>query len=504
MTTASTPSGVSSTGATLSGSYTGATLAVSEVGFYYGTTNSPSTKVTATGTSSPFSKAITGLTPNTTYYYKAYVIEGGEERTGSVLSFKTKAVATSAVYNDAASAVTSSSAKLNGHFSGATGQIYETGFFWGTSSGNLSETVTTDGTNASSGSFSCTIGGSSPLLASTTYYFKAYVLEYDEAFGNYVERVASTVQSFTTAAQQQVNTNYLTDYGMPDVSGLGVSLRQSGTYTDRDDKWYSYNTSNNKRQIAVHTYSTGAPNNAETLNYVVLYDETKYAPVWTYHVMNSTYWPDNNEGRNDSWMSDPAITLAQQTGLDNGGSTNNGGCGYSRGHLVASDYRQTTVAQNKQTFYYSNQAPQWQDSFNSGVWSTLENRVKTMTPSGTTMLYVITGVLYEGTTTTLPSGSKNVPIPSHFYKCIMKCTFNGSTVTGAQGIAFVYTNQAHITKDTGLTYYGTDANTGNEYFVTSIDAIEERAGFNFFANVPAAYQNAAESNTNHYWFTGQN
>ena len=80
MTTANTPSGVSSTGATLSGSYAGATLTVSEVGFYYGTTNNPSTKVAAEGTSSSFSKALTGLNSNTTYYYKAYVIEGGEER----------------------------------------------------------------------------------------------------------------------------------------------------------------------------------------------------------------------------------------------------------------------------------------------------------------------------------------------------------------------------------------------------------------------------------------
>lgn len=476
-------------------------MTVSEVGFYYGTTNNPSTKVTATGTSSPFTKALTGLTPGTTYYYKAYVIEGGQECTGSVQSFKTKAVATSTVYNDAASAVTSSSAQLNGHFSGATGQIYETGFYWGTSSGNLNQTVTTDGTNASSGSFSCTIGGSSPLSASTTYYFKAYVLEYDEASGSYVERVASTVQSFTTTAvtPQTGWQAYLSDYGMPNVSGLGLSLRQSGTLSSRDDKWYSVSTSNSNRQIAIHTYSQGAPNNAETLNYVVLYDKTKYAPLWTYHVMNTTYWPDNDAGRasNSDWTNDPAISLTQQGGLDNASTV-----GYSRGHLVASNYRQTSEEQNKQTFYHSNQAPQWQNSFNDGVWSSLESRVKAMAPSGTTMLYVVTGVLYEGTTTTLPSGSLNVPIPSHFYKCIMKCTFSGSTITGAQGIAFVYSNQAHITKNTGLTYYGTDTQTGNECFVTTIDAIETRAGFDFFSAVPANLQNTAEANADHRWFTG--
>lgn len=276
---------------------------------------------------------------------------------------------------------------------------------------------------------------------------------------------------------------------MPDVSGIVTTLRTNGSYSDRDDNWYSYNTSNNKRQVAVHTY-THPSSSEETLNYVVLYDETKYAPVWTYHVMNSTLYPDNNVGRpnNSSWRSDPAISLTQQSGLDNAEDV-----GFSRGHLVASDYRQTTTELAKQTFYYSNQAPQWQDSFNGGMWASLEGRVKTMAPSGTTMLYVVTGVLYEGSTTTLPSGSLNVPIPSHFYKCIMKCTFNGSgEISGAQGIAFVYTNEAHNG------YYYDNA------FVTTIDAIETRAGFDFFANVPTSYQNSAESNTNHSWFTGQN
>ena len=116
-------------------------------------------------------------------------------------------------------------------------------------------------------------------------------------------------------------------------------------------------------------------------------------------------------------------------------------------------------------------------------------------PAGTTMLYVVTGVLYEGTVTTLKSGSGalNVPIPSHFYKCIMKCTLNASgSVTAAQGIAFVYSNVSHP----GESYC-------NAEFVTSIDAIEQRAGFDFFASVPDNLESAAESNTNHSWFTGE-
>ena len=492
---------MSSTGATLSGSYSGASSTPSAAGFKYGTTSgslNQTASSSVSGTSGSLSATLSNLSAGTTYYYKAFVtVSGtgdysGQSNTfyGTEYSFTTKAVATATVSNSAATAVTSSSAQLNGSYIGASGQIYETGFYWGTSQNGLTNQVTTDGSNAASGSFSCTIGGETPLSANTTYYYKAYVLEKNEETNQWVERLASSTQSFTTSSTSSQTTwqTYLGDYGMPDVSGLGTSLRQSGTYSDRDDKWYSVNTNNNKRQIAIHTYTTGSPSSSETLNYVVLYDETKYAPVWTYHVMNSYYWPDNNAGRNDSWMDDPAINLTQQGGLDNASTV-----GYSRGHLVASDYRQTNVKQNKQTFYHSNQAPQWQNSFNSGIWSTLEGRVKSMTPSETTtMLYVVTGVLYEGTITTKSSGSLNVPIPSHFYKCIMKCTLNGSgEPTSAQGIAFIYTNEAH---------------SGNYYdstFVTSIDAIETRAGFDFFASVPTSVQNSAESNTNHTWFTGQ-
>ena len=335
-----------------------------------------------------------------------------------------------------------------------------------------------------SGKFSAEVDGLSP---NTQYSIQAFMTVSDGNGGH--KEISSEVQTFTTRSESGVDFSRLNGYGMPDVSAIVTGLGTSGT-NDRDDHWYRYNTSNNKRQIAVHTY-THPTSSSETINYVVLYDSNRYAPLWTAHTMNSTQWPDNNVGRNEEWTNDPAISLTQQSGLDNAGTV-----GFSKGHLVASDYRQSSVKQNKQTFYYSNQAPQWQDGFNSGVWETLENRVKTKTPSGTTMLYVITGVLYEGTITYKSSGSLSVPIPSHFYKCIMQCTFDGSTITDAKGIAFVYTNQSHSGN-----YYDKDSNT-NEVFVTTIDDLEDRAGFNFFANVPADLQNIAEANTNHGWFTG--
>ncbi|MBO4605888.1 MAG: DNA/RNA non-specific endonuclease [Bacteroidales bacterium] len=467
MTTGET-SGLSSTGVTLSGSFEGATGTISEVGFRYGTTSgSLGTKAVATGTSSPFSKALTGLTPNTTYYYKAYVIEGGEERLSSQSSFKTKAIATADVTTSAADNLTQTSATLYGSYTDATGTVSRVGFKYGISSGNLTQDVYTDG---NSSSFSENITG---LIEGKKYYYKAYVVEYNEETGT--EYRYGDEMSFTTVSYP----NYLGRYEVPAITNLSGS-GSTGTNAAKGDRWRRYNTTNANRQIATHSFEH-PDSHTWVCNYTILYDQTRYAPLWTAHAMHQSMWPNKKVGRNESWSTDPAIGLTQQSGLDNAGTV-----GYSRGHLVASNYRQSTVEQNKQTFYYSNQAPQWQDSFNSGVWSSLEEAVASNAPSGSDTLYVVTGVLYEGSITTLKSGSLNVPIPSHFYKCLMLCSFNAQgEMTAASGCAYIFTNEAH--------------NGSYSSGITTINSIETRSGFDFFANVPTSLQNAAENMTDSLW-----
>ena len=367
-------------------------------------------------------------------------------------------------------------AVLRASYADNTGDIAEMGFFWGTSPGLLNQTLYAD--YSPSGSFDAVL---SSLQPGTTYYYRAFIAEYDAAQGRYVDRLGA-VLSFTTEKEAAVNTDpgYLGCFEMPDVSALLSGTSIYGTKADRDDRWYRYGTTNSRRQIVTHTYTLSGK---QVRNYTVLYDGSKYAPVWTAHAMHRSMWPNNNAGRNDSWTEDPGISLTQQTGLNNASAV-----GYSRGHLVASNYRQSSVGQNKQTFYYSNQAPQWQNGFNDGTWSSLETDVTGHAPSGRDTLYVVTGVLYEGTVKTLPSREGlQVPIPSHFYKCLMKCSFNASgEMTAAKGCAYIFTNESH----SGMPY-----SSG----ISSIDAIEQRAGFDFFARVPEALQKEAERTSSPLW-----
>jgi DNA/RNA endonuclease G (NUC1) len=256
----------------------------------------------------------------------------------------------------------------------------------------------------------------------------------------------------------------------------------SGYNESRDDIYWFWDTDNAMQRIATHTF---ADSYGRRRNYTVLFDGEKHCPLWTAHAMHAEAWADTGVNRSNSWDYDPAFEISwQQTGLDNAQSV-----GYSRGHFVASNYRKTTDEQNAQTFYYTNQAPQWQNSFNSGVWSSLEASVKSAAPSGSDTLYVVTGVLFEGDEMRLPSKGISVAVPSHFYKCLMKCSFDSSgEITGASGTAFIYTNEAH----SGVSY-------NDSAFITTIDEIESRTGYDFFPRVPSKMQNAAEAVSTALW-----
>src|SRR6185369_9430797 len=119
-------SGVSNSGATLNGQASPGGAAATGW-FRYGTTDPGTcndtfgTRVPTTGganlgsgtTAAPFSQALTGLLPGTTYYFCAIAQNAVGVGTGTVLSFTTSAVAP-VVTTSSVSGVTNSSATLNG------------------------------------------------------------------------------------------------------------------------------------------------------------------------------------------------------------------------------------------------------------------------------------------------------------------------------------------------------------------------------------------------------
>ena len=234
---------------------------------------------------------------------------------------------------------------------------------------------------------------------------------------------------------------------------------------------YVYDCEDEDRMIVTHTFTE---NGNRVRNYTLLFDRTKKASLWVAFGMHKSVW-DGGSGRHDSWQDDPAIPSGWQSpGV---------GDPYSRGHQIASNDRQVNVTANKQTFYHSNQTPQWQNGFNGGIWNQLENAIQDNAPTGRDTMYVVTGPIFKDGSTVKDRNGETVPLPAAYWKCVMLCSFDSNgNMTDAEGIGYYFPQNS--------------AYTGKYYnYSTTIDEIEEICGFDLYANVPKELQDRAESNS---------
>ncbi len=176
---ASTPSNIAQTSATLNASFTQGTKTITAYKFCYGT-SSGSYPNSCDGTidGSTFSANISGLTANTTYYYQAYVTTADGTVYSNEKSFTTSPIPPTVTTNDATN-IQTTTATLNASFTQGSKPITAQKFRYGTSTGTY--TFSCDGT-VSGSTFSANITG---LTANTTYYYKAYVTTDDgTVYGN--------------------------------------------------------------------------------------------------------------------------------------------------------------------------------------------------------------------------------------------------------------------------------------------------------------------------------
>ena len=392
----------------------------------------------------------------------------------------------------AATTITVSSAELNATFANlGTTNVQDVHFLWGESSNVVDQVVYAEDFDVSTGAFHATL---SSLEENKTYYYKAVMQYWDGETYQVLEGEVLSFKTLSSATGGNAGLQWLGCYEIPAIDLVNQnSYSGYGEETFGSTLWYNYQTTASKRKVVTHTYSY---NNKTYRNYTTMVDGDKRCPLWTAYVMHSGAYPDNGVGRvgsfNTSTSYDPGIPKAWQS---SGSTDDYNTANYSRGHMIASSDRQANAVANKQTFYYTNQAPQKQNGFNSGIWNSLEGDVQSHAPSGRDTLYVVVGTLFEDGNTGASNDGGTVARPSHFYKLLMKCSFSASgEMTDAKGIAYLYTNEDHSNDNGGkkVTYH-------DSRYVTTIDAIETRAGFNFFANVPTDLQEAAEGTATALW-----
>jgi DNA/RNA endonuclease G (NUC1) len=238
------------------------------------------------------------------------------------------------------------------------------------------------------------------------------------------------------------------------------------------------------------THYANLSDGSSARNFSLLYDASSWTAYWIAYPMSRSY--NGSSGRSDAWGYDPKIPQSAQVNLSS--SYGGGGSGNevnSRGHQVASGDRQATVAQNRQTFYYTNMTPQKQ-GFNGLVWERLESRIQSMAFGSNDTLWCVTGAIIQTvggneTIQYVSKDGKSIPFPNYYYKVIIK-----KSGTTYKGIGFWF---EHFDRPKWSTYPGIkDAKT--------IRQIEALTGFNFFYNLSTTDQNSAETSVDQSFWTG--
>jgi endonuclease G, mitochondrial len=219
--------------------------------------------------------------------------------------------------------------------------------------------------------------------------------------------------------------------------------------------------------------STSDPNNYLMVKpqYVLSYNRDKGIPNWVSWQLNQSWLgdaPRSNNFRPDDTLPENwyRVTPSDYTRS-----------GYDKGHMVPSADRSNNPEDNAATFLMTNMIPQAPDN-NQGYWARLEEYARTLAAEGQE-LYIIAGSY--GEKGTLSQGK--VTIPDRIFKIIVVNT-SGTGVKGLNESTRI------IAVDTPNTNGNKDADWTQ--FMTSVDAIEEKTGYDFLSKIKPSLQAAIE------------
>jgi len=205
-------------------------------------TNSKTLDATGTGT---FTSSITGLSPGTTYYVRAYATNTAGTQYGSNVNFTTNSVLPT-ISTTAISGITTSSAASGGNITSDGGStVIAKGVCWSTSSTpTISNSKTSDGTGI--GAYTSSMSG---LAASTTYYIRAYATNsVGTSYGSqlsFTTATAATVPVLSTTAISSITTSTAS-------SGGNISSDGGATITEKGVCW-STTTNPTTGNVYTHT-----------------------------------------------------------------------------------------------------------------------------------------------------------------------------------------------------------------------------------------------------------
>jgi len=197
----------------------------------------------------------------------------------------------------------------------------------------------------------------------------------------------------------------------------------------------------------------------------VCYDSSLKAPVWTEYELRPEHLAAAAR-RRPNFRRDPSVSFPTASNADFRNS------GYARGHLVPAADFAWSVEAHRATFFLTNVIAQKQ-SVNAGLWRSLESAVRRIAAIADSVL-VFSGPLFDSETIEfLAQGG--VAVPTHTYKVLLAVQAGRRTMFAA-----IIPNERIPPQPLNL-------------FAVTVDEVERRTGFDFFAFLDDADEDALES-----------
>ena len=267
-----------------------------------------------------------------------------------------------------------------------------------------------------------------------------------------------------------------------DTTGLSWAELPVITDANNDGRIDSDNT-----LYYAHHLCAGNEKNAQgtgkARNFTVCYSGKHHCPVWVAAPRHSMY-EQKNASRTDAYGRDPKIPSSIQYSSKSTG----GGC--NKGHMLGSAERLSSAATNRQVFYYTNIAPQYSSSFNTGggAWNNLEDHIDDLVCRDT--LYIVVGCYFDNfskngasaSPKTISFGGRgDVSCPTMFYYALLR-TKKGSTGKRVQDCSAAELQCAAF----AICHKMPKGHKPQAADMMSISELERLTGFTYFNNVPNA------------------
>ena len=281
---------------------------------------------------------------------------------------------------------------------------------------------------------------------------------------------------------------------------------EPATKPSADTRWAELPEQLASKNLKHKTYYTTLSDGSRVRNYSICYDTRKMVSLWVAYPLHKVYTTPKID-RTDAWAYDDAVTAYGEGGYDiigyeitepkieqycqpnvkAGGFNDGENRKLDRGHMLPSASRYNSWQTNSQTFYATNIFPQ-NARLNQQNWANVEDNARRSMCADT--LYVVVGTLFENSTTFCSHG-RNITMPSHCYKLLLR-TRNGDT---GKSIAQI-TDPSELMAIGFLFENTSEGNIAPAEAVVSIAEVEARCGIKFFPTIDPAIEKAVKEQKN--------